>query len=56
VKTEAAVPLAGERPTFRRFGAGKTQLVFKWRYAVLGWLTWVVGKRVLRRKLPTIRH
>jgi hypothetical protein len=23
----------------------------KWRYALLGWLTWVVGKRVARRKI-----
>ena len=25
--------------------------MFKWRYALLGWLTWRLGKRKLRRKL-----
>jgi hypothetical protein len=23
----------------------------KWRYAVLGWLTWKVGRRIARRRL-----
>jgi hypothetical protein len=23
----------------------------KWRYALLGWVTWAVGKRVARRKI-----
>jgi hypothetical protein len=27
--------------------------MFKWRYAILGWLAWMIGKRVLRRKLQT---
>jgi len=25
--------------------------MFKWRYALLGWLVWTVGKRRLRHKL-----
>jgi hypothetical protein len=25
--------------------------MFNWRYALLGWLTWMVGKRFIRRKL-----
>jgi hypothetical protein len=30
--------------------------MFKRRYAVLGWLTWVFGKRYLRRKLPLVHR
>jgi hypothetical protein len=29
--------------------------MFKRRYALLGWLTWVFGKRYLKRKLPLHR-
>jgi len=29
--------------------------MFKRRYAFLGWLTWIFGKRYLKHKLPT-RH
>lgn len=29
--------------------------MFKRRYALLGWLTWVFGKRYLKRKL-SLRH
>jgi hypothetical protein len=29
--------------------------MFKTRYALLGWLAWMVGKRVLRRKLRDVR-
>jgi hypothetical protein len=25
--------------------------VSKWRYAVLGWLVWAVGKRMLKQKM-----
>lgn len=25
--------------------------MFKMRYALLGWLAWLIGKRILRRKL-----
>jgi hypothetical protein len=28
----------------------------KWRYALLGWLTWKLGKRMLRRKLRFARR
>jgi hypothetical protein len=38
----------------RRFAtgaAGKKHHMFKMRYALLGWLAWMYGKRVLRRKL-----
>jgi hypothetical protein len=31
--------------------AGKDFVMNKWRYALLGWVTWVVGKRVARRKI-----
>ena len=34
---------------------GNTRTMFKRRYAVLGWLTWIFGKRYLKRKLP-MRH
>jgi hypothetical protein len=31
--------------------------MFKMRYALLGWLAWIVGKRVLRRKVQrTVRR
>jgi len=30
--------------------------MFKWRYALLGWLVWMVGKRKLRRKLHLARR
>jgi hypothetical protein len=30
--------------------------MFKPRYALLGWLTWVVGKQLLRRKLHAARR
>jgi hypothetical protein len=29
--------------------------VFKTRYAVFGWLAWKVGKRLMRRRLRTLR-
>ena len=29
--------------------------MLKWRYALLGWLAWKVGKRFLRRKTPLVR-
>jgi len=29
--------------------------MLKWRYALLGWLTWKVLKRRARQKLPTAR-
>jgi hypothetical protein len=29
--------------------------MFKWRYALVGWLAWRIGKRVLRRKLRIAR-
>jgi hypothetical protein len=25
--------------------------MLKWRYALLGWLVWMIGKRRLRKKL-----
>jgi hypothetical protein len=28
----------------------------KWRYALLGWITWMVGKRVVRQKLHSVRR
>ncbi len=28
----------------------------KRRYALLGWITWMVGKRVVRRKLHSVWH
>ena len=30
---------------------GRPQGMFKKRYAVLGWLTWVVGKQYARRRV-----
>jgi hypothetical protein len=30
--------------------------MFKWRYALLGWSAWVVGKQLLRRKLHAARR
>lgn len=30
--------------------------LFKMRYALLGWLTWIVGKRAVRRKLHIPRR
>jgi hypothetical protein len=30
--------------------------MFKRRYALLGWVAWVMGKRFLRRKLHLARH
>jgi len=27
-----------------------------WRYALLGWITWTVGKRVVRHKLHSVRR
>lgn len=27
--------------------------MFKWRYAMLGWLVWEVGKRMLKQKART---
>jgi hypothetical protein len=29
--------------------------MFKWRYALVGWLAWKIGKRALRRKLRIAR-
>jgi hypothetical protein len=29
--------------------------MFKWRYALVGWFAWKIGKRVLRRKLRIAR-
>jgi hypothetical protein len=28
----------------------------KWRYALLGWLAWRIGKRMMRRKLHLSRR
>jgi hypothetical protein len=28
----------------------------KWRYALLGWLTWQLIKRRARRKVPLVGH
>jgi hypothetical protein len=30
--------------------------MFRMRYALLGWLAWTLGRRVLRRKLPAVRR
>jgi hypothetical protein len=30
--------------------------MFKWRYALLGWLVWTIGKRRLRQKLHLARR
>lgn len=37
-------------------GAGNEEVVFKWRYAVLGWLVWEAGKRMLGQKVSTAAH
>jgi hypothetical protein len=29
--------------------------MFKWRYALLGWIAWKIGKRALKRKLHLAR-
>ena len=30
--------------------------MFKTRYALFGWLAWMVGRRYLRRKLLSVRR
>ena len=39
------------RLAFRRLRDGKTAAMLKWRYALLGWLVWTIGKRRIRKKL-----
>lgn len=41
-------------PGFRCVRRGNVQAM-KWRYALLGWLTWKIGKRYLARRLSVGR-
>ncbi len=52
----ASVAVVTQRFRFEQPEIGKFSNVFKMRYALLGWLAWIVGKRIVLRKLHVSRR